>query len=376
MWQDLRDVRPSQPRRHAPLHGKSHPESPSKTAGPYSISLTHLFLLTIICGHGKSNFLSLRLVLANELQVHIDCGVKGISTDANCREVLMDTESAEKLPKELRLVHDFLVEIRSASNHRPSGDSEARIIDDLYVRSHSPFSAFLLTSRDAKLNRDNIVSCFLFPMDVIAPFVLELSSSDILRTNYLDYLAKRVLTACRITGRELQTIETTASVTSDTPASLHRYDRLARFETAGISFGEPEYYRYHDLPKIIENNSSLFYVYKLCTPQKRVFYIGKGKRTRLMQHEKELLKKKFPIHTNWKKLNKIAQILVSNKSLLYRIDSWHQNEESALLREEELILIYERENRWMLTNSDGCRWKGKASKKLNAWRLRNGVPEI
>ena len=44
MWQDLHDVRPSRPRRHAPLHGKSHPESPSKTAGPYSISLTHRLL--------------------------------------------------------------------------------------------------------------------------------------------------------------------------------------------------------------------------------------------------------------------------------------------------------------------------------------------
>jgi len=36
MWQDLRDIRPSQPRQHAPLHGKSHPENPMRRGSSIS----------------------------------------------------------------------------------------------------------------------------------------------------------------------------------------------------------------------------------------------------------------------------------------------------------------------------------------------------
>jgi hypothetical protein len=106
-----------------------------------------------------------------------------------------------------------------------------------------------------------------------------------------------------------------------------------------------------------------YYVYLLHNKTGRVFYVGKGTGKRIFSHEREVYKPagKF---TNWKKLNRIAQLLKSGVGVRYSIDSWHLTEESALKREDELIILYENYDYRYLCNSKGRR--GSPSKGLRA----------
>lgn len=119
-----------------------------------------------------------------------------------------------------------------------------------------------------------------------------------------------------------------------------------------------------EIEGVLQNPYMKYYVYLLSDPKDKVFYVGKGEGKRILSHESEVYRPRFPVHTNWKKLNIIAQIILSGKVVRYFIDSWHADATSALVREERLILKYEKEDPRRICNSNGERWRGRPSKAL------------
>lgn len=86
-----------------------------------------------------------------------------------------------------------------------------------------------------------------------------------------------------------------------------------------------------------------FYTYLLLTPELEPFYVGKGKGSRLLQHETEALRETAIHKSNPFKCNKIRKIIGSGKQVFYRVDRVFENDEAACLRrEEELISLYKR----------------------------------
>ena len=158
------------------------------------------------------------------------------------------------------------------------------------------------------------------------------------------------------------------------PPDWDGIDRFARYAVGDVLLGEKELYCRDEFKPVLDSPAAPFYVYRLRDPKGAVFYIGKGEKQRALSHEKEMFNKSYRTHTNWKKLNKLAQIVSSGKQVLYEIESWHFQEEQALMRESELLLLAERENPWLLTNSNGARWAGKPSRHLVELRKRGGLP--
>ena len=66
-----------------------------------------------------------------------------------------------------------------------------------------------------------------------------------------------------------------------------------------------------------------YYVYVLCRPDGRPFYIGKGKGNRLIQHELEALRDHPIGESNPFKCNVIRKIRREGADILYQIDSWY-----------------------------------------------------
>lgn len=95
----------------------------------------------------------------------------------------------------------------------------------------------------------------------------------------------------------------------------------------------------HEAQSFTTSRSEGYYVYVLCRPDGRPFYVGKGKGSRLVQHELEALRHHPVGETNPFKCNVIRKIRNSGGSVLYRIDSWYglDAEADCLLRETELI---------------------------------------
>lgn len=127
------------------------------------------------------------------------------------------------------------------------------------------------------------------------------------------------------------------------------------------------------IQEVLRNPQASYYIYRLWTPSKKVFYIGKGYKMRALSHEKEIYKEYYRVHTNWKKLNKIASVLNSEKQIGYDVESWHETEESAYQREEHLIMLAERDNPYILCNSNGARARGKANKHLIEIRAKHNL---
>lgn len=117
-----------------------------------------------------------------------------------------------------------------------------------------------------------------------------------------------------------------------------------------------------------------FYVYLLKDPKGFVFYVGKGSKRRLLQHEREIYRMSYRVHTNWKKLNRIARIVASGKAIDYAFDSWYEEERPALRREDELTYYYEILDSRRLCNSNGDRWRGGPGKALIKLRAERGLP--
>ncbi len=178
-----------------------------------------------------------------------------------------------------------------------------------------------------------------------------------------------------ITAEEAKRLDA-AGLTEALPADWDRLDRYARYAACNIVMGEPTGYDRAQLRAMLNAPPQRFYVYVLRDAKGRLFYVGKGDGMRIFAHEREVFKKRHPVHTNWKKLNAIAQILSRDQEVGYEIDSWHFDEVEALVREEKLIIKWERANPWRLCNSNGQRWRGKPSRALLAMNAKAGLDEI
>jgi hypothetical protein len=82
-----------------------------------------------------------------------------------------------------------------------------------------------------------------------------------------------------------------------------------------------------------------YYVYLLIDPRTdRPFYVGKGCRDRMYQHRAEATAyRKTGVCINEIKCLTINNIIGSGNHIVYRIDSRHEESDSALARERELI---------------------------------------
>lgn len=104
----------------------------------------------------------------------------------------------------------------------------------------------------------------------------------------------------------------------------------------------------------------VYYVYGLIDPRKNeIFYIGKGKGKRFLQH----LKEKEGIHSNTEKLATIKEIQKQGLEVAFEFLAQNLNEESAFILER--ILIYRKGRKYFnegnLTNIvPGGRWNKKS----------------
>lgn len=233
-------------------------------------------------------------------------------------------------------------------------------------REHGPKSTALrkATSREGVIDHP-------VPPSHLAKMLLSMPKEDY-RIPYVSNLLHQFAFFCFISPEEKMRLAQ-AGVADTMPTSWNEIDRYARYAEVGISMGEEEAFNGKKLRKLLSNPPAPFYVYRLWTPTGKVFYIGKGEGFRALSHEKEIFSRSYRTHTNWKKLNKIAQIIYSGKEVVYEIESWHIDETQAYLREDELIFMAERENPWILANSNGCRWAGKPSRQLCELRKGHGL---
>lgn len=96
-------------------------------------------------------------------------------------------------------------------------------------------------------------------------------------------------------------------------------------------------YEFTDLSgalRMVRQSELPHYVYLLARPDGRIFYVGKGRKGRLRNHTEESYLAK-EAHTY--KARIIRKVLSSGEELRYAIDSFHQNEVDAFLRERFLI---------------------------------------
>lgn len=82
-------------------------------------------------------------------------------------------------------------------------------------------------------------------------------------------------------------------------------------------------------------NDYIWYVYKLIDPRSsKVFYVGKGKGNRALNHKSDVLSGKY---SNEAKSSVIRSILRSGYDVRVEYDSYFICEKTALMREAELI---------------------------------------
>jgi hypothetical protein len=82
------------------------------------------------------------------------------------------------------------------------------------------------------------------------------------------------------------------------------------------------------------------YVYELCFPSGKPFYVGKGRYKRASIHIQEALQGKTMIRSE--KYEVIRSILKRKQEVIIRIDSVHETDAQALNREQLLIFEYGR----------------------------------
>ena len=82
-----------------------------------------------------------------------------------------------------------------------------------------------------------------------------------------------------------------------------------------------------------------FYVYVLCRPDGRPFYVGKGLNRRVLEHEAEA-RRNHPVgETNPFKCNVIRKIIRDGGEIIYRIDTIYDPEDQQACLEREAFLI-------------------------------------
>lgn len=96
-----------------------------------------------------------------------------------------------------------------------------------------------------------------------------------------------------------------------------------------------------NVEQFLASIGDIYYVYALCRPDGRPFYIGKGTKRRLLDHEAEA-RRHHPLgESNPFKCNVIRKIIRDGGDVLYRIDSIYQNAEQQQCLEREAALIKE-----------------------------------
>jgi hypothetical protein len=266
-----------------------------------------------------------------------------------CREKGADSAETESLLRVSGVIHDVW-ELRGTKDPHGRG----------------PRSAALREAGLAEGVVDHPVPAFH-----LAKMLLSMPEEDC-RVAYVFGLLQQYAFFCFISAEEEMRLAQ-AGIAETMPTSWNGIDRYARYAEVGISMGEARRFNREELRELLSQAPAPFYVYRLRTPTDKVFYIGKGEKFRALSHEAEVFSRHYRTHTNWKKLNKIAQIMYSGKELRYEIESWHIEEAQACLREDELIVMGERENPWILTNSNGRRWAGTPSRQLCELRKRCGL---
>jgi hypothetical protein len=221
------------------------------------------------------------------------------------------------------------------------------------------------------LSANRLIIDWPIPRDFLAKQLFKLPSVD-LRVPLLQRLLYELAGFIFITEEEQERLHREGLATA-LPSEWDGFDRYERYSQCGIVVGEPITYDRAKIEEVLSNPILPFYVYLLRDPKGEIFYVGKGEGDRALNHEKELLRGAFPVHTNWKKLNAIARILVGKHSLGYEINSWHYDEMEALAQEDKLIIKYERLNSRKLCNSNGRRFRGKPSRWLVQLRSERGV---
>lgn len=87
-----------------------------------------------------------------------------------------------------------------------------------------------------------------------------------------------------------------------------------------------------------------FYVYVLCRPDGRPFYVGKGVNRRALEHEAEALRNHPIGESNPFKCNVIRKLIRDGSQIVYRIDAHYDSadQQSCLEREASLIKTHGR----------------------------------
>lgn len=88
----------------------------------------------------------------------------------------------------------------------------------------------------------------------------------------------------------------------------------------------------------IDKSKHKYYVYGLIYPNGQVFYIGKGSKYRIFQHEKD-----FSLNNKFKE-DVITSIKVNKHQVKYIIYKWFNNEKNAYKYENYLISVVGRQN--------------------------------
>lgn len=269
-----------------------------------------------------------------------------------------------------KIVGRILRAVRDARCQLNDGEDKAALLKQIAETVHqewelrnSPVASYIhpRSVRARALPHRSIID-HPYPATLFAADLLSLPEED-LRINYIEYLLWNKAGFAWITEDESDRIRK-AELHDRMPPNWDGFDNYARFLSCGIYLGEAGVMSRQEIEGVLQNPYMKYYVYLLSDPKDKVFYVGKGEGKRILSHESEVYRPRFPVHTNWKKLNIIAQIILSGKVVRYFIDSWHADATSALVREERLILKYEKEDPRRICNSNGERWRGRPSKAL------------
>lgn len=96
-----------------------------------------------------------------------------------------------------------------------------------------------------------------------------------------------------------------------------------------------------DADRLLKGRPGRFYVYVLCRPDGRPFYVGKGINRRAFEHELEALRNHPLGESNPIKCNVIRKIVRDGVAITYRIDSFYEQDQEIRCLEREAALILE-----------------------------------